>query len=47
MVTYRKGNEEVKFILNYNLFAVDVKLPGSNETHTIESYDYLAIGLNK
>ena len=42
MVTYQKGNEVVKFILNYNLFDVDVRID-ANTVKTIPSYGYYKV----
>lgn len=39
MVTYRKGNDEKHFVLNYNLFEVDVRID-ENTVITIGSYEY-------
>ncbi len=45
LVTYRKPNgDEVKFILNYNIFKVSVKLDG--KTYTIDSYRWVRIDPN-
>ena len=42
LVTYQKTDGTlVKFILNYNIFDVTVKLDG--KTYTIGSYDYVSI----
>lgn len=43
MVTYKKGNHEVKFILNYNNYSVDVRLD-ANTVYTIAKCDYVRIG---
>lgn len=39
IVTYRKGDSEVKFLLNYNNFSVNVKLD-ENTTVTLEKYSF-------
>lgn len=45
LVTYRKADgTEVKFILNYNIFSVRVKL--GTETYTLNPYGYVRIGAN-
>ena len=44
LVTYKKADGTfVSFILNYNIFDVEVKLKGESEPRTIKSYDYIAI----
>ncbi len=43
MVTYKKGDSEVKFILNYNLFSVTVKLDAEHE-YVIPANGYEKIG---
>ena len=43
MVTYKNGDKEVKFILNYNLFPVTVRLDAETE-YTIPAYKYQSIG---
>ena len=46
LVTYRKADgTEVKFILNYNIFSVRVKL--GTETYTLDPYGFVRIGANK
>ncbi len=42
MVTYRKGNDVKHFVLNYNLFEVDVRID-ANTVVTVESYGYIAV----
>jgi len=42
MVTYKKGTEEVKFVLNYNLFDVDVRIDADTVV-TVGSYGYYPI----
>ena len=45
LVTYKKAdNTIVRFILNYNLFDVTVRLDG--EEHVIKSYDFKRISAN-
>ena len=39
MVTYKKGDDVVKFVLNYNIYAVDVRLDDGTVV-TIDHYDY-------
>ena len=41
LVTYTKGNEQVKFLLNYNIYTVEVRL--GNETYKLGKYDYIRI----
>ena len=43
MVTYAKGDDVVRFILNYNSFAVQVRLPGEAEARVIESYAFVRL----
>ena len=44
LVVYRKPDgEEVKIVLNYNIFDVKVKLDGETEPREIKSYDWLRI----
>jgi len=43
LVTYRKGDHEVKFILNYNIYSVDVRLDAEN-IYTIERHGFVRIG---
>ena len=38
MVTYKKGNDTVRFVLNYNIYSVDVTIDG--ETFTLGKYEY-------
>lgn len=38
MVTYKKGNDVVRFVLNYNIYSVDVTIDG--ETFTLDKYEY-------
>ena len=40
MVTYKKGDSEVKFVLNYNLFDVDIRVSEDSAPITIPSYGY-------
>jgi hypothetical protein len=39
MVTYKKGNDVVRFLLNYNIYPVNVRLD-DNTVVTLDSYDY-------
>ena len=39
LVTYKKGNDEVKFLLNYNIYPVDVRLD-DNTVVSLDRYDY-------
>jgi hypothetical protein len=41
MVTYRKGDHKVSFLLNYNNFSVTVKLNGVSEPVVLDAYDCL------
>lgn len=43
MVTYSDGEHEVSFILNYNIFTVNVTLD-SGHTYTLGRYEYVRIG---
>lgn len=45
MVTYRSGNETVRFVINYNLFDVEVILEGVNgeEAFVVPSYGFRQI----
>ncbi len=43
MVTYKNGDHEVKFILNYNLYSVTVKLDAEH-SYTIEPNKFVKIG---
>ncbi len=42
LVIYEKGGQKVGFILNYNVFSVDVRL-SATEVRTISSYDFLKL----
>ncbi len=42
LVTYTKGDETVKFLLNYNIYAVEVKF-SETESYTLGKYDYIRI----
>ncbi|MBQ8583741.1 MAG: hypothetical protein IJ488_03915 [Clostridia bacterium] len=42
-VTYTKGNEKVEFILNYNTYAVDVRLAAGEKPVTIQPYGFKKI----
>lgn len=42
LVTYTKGNETVKFLLNYNIYAVEVKF-SETEVYTLGKYEYIRI----
>ena len=42
MVTYKKGTDEVKFVLNYNLFDIDVRIDADTVV-TVGSYGYYPI----
>ena len=48
MVTYQKGTETVRFVINYNLFDVEVKLDGVNggEAFVVSSYGFRQINGN-
>lgn len=41
MVTYKKGNHEVKFIINYNNYPVDVKLDSEHVFENIPKYGFV------
>ncbi len=43
MVTYKKGDKEVKFVLNYNIYAVTVRLDADTE-FVLDSYGFKRIG---
>ena len=43
LVTYRQGDKVVRFILNYNIYSVTVKLDAEH-TYTIESHGFVRIG---
>jgi len=43
MVTYKKGDHEVKFILNYNNYSVNVRID-ADTVYTIAKCDYVRIG---
>ena len=49
MVTYRhpETGHEVKFILNYNNFAIDVRLAKGEKPITLDAYAYYPIGLTE
>ena len=40
MVTYKKGNDVVKFLLNYNIYPVDVRLGAGEEPVRLGRYEY-------
>ena len=41
IVTYQKGDSVVRFILNYNIYTVNVRLDG--EVYTLDKYSYVKI----
>ena len=41
IVTYQKGDSIVRFILNYNIYTVNVRLDG--EIYTLDKYSYVKI----
>ncbi len=41
MVTYTKGDKQVQFLLNYNIYTVEVKL--GDETYKLGKYEYVRI----
>ena len=41
LVTYTKGDKQVKFLLNYNIYTVEVKF--GNTTYKLNSYEYVRI----
>lgn len=41
IVTYTKGNHQVKFLLNYNIYTVEVRI--GDETYKLSKYDYIRI----
>ena len=43
MVTYKSGENEVRFILNYNNFSVSVKLAGTDEPITLAKHSYIRL----
>ena len=43
IVTYQKGDDVVKFILNYNIYSVTVNL-GAEGTYTLGKYGYAVVG---
>lgn len=43
LVTYKKGNSIVRFVLNYNLYDVSVKLEADKPAVTIATYGYYVI----
>ncbi len=42
LVIYEKDGQKVGFVLNYNVFSVDVRI-SATEVHTISSYDFLRL----
>ena len=41
IVTYQKGDSVVRFILNYNIYTVNVRLDG--QVYTLDKYSYVKI----
>ena len=41
IVTYRDGESTVKFVLNYNIYTVDVRIDGV--VYTLDKYEYVRI----
>ena len=42
MVTYKKGNETVRFLLNYNLYSVKITL-ADGEVYVLDNYGFVKI----
>lgn len=42
LVTYTKGDKQVKFLLNYNIYAVEVNI-SETESYTLGKYEYIRI----